>query len=743
MKYTACLLVTLLCLLPVAAVADADFDQEFHDNYALVDIDLLGNTGKVADVKDFTYTKDVATFHFSEGRMHLLRYVMGRPTLALFVGKGHADIEIPSHVERQSMFTVAQDSVIHEDFEECLIRMADDLDLALEEKYTFEDEQLGWRDFNVAKDKQSEFFFKPNIQHKYDNYFQLLRSAYERDANGYFWIDFNRYQYNFDPNRPEQVRISYEHEGGHTVATDGAVFQSKERGIYADDAMSDLIYPTTTLSKYGELEMGGLDGMSVTGGYGGIKLLINSDSLRFVSLFLHFNLKPDSAYLDGKLVGYHHRKDFSFIGILLPEYRYRGDTLDLKLWYRGKNFDCLFPTVENPQPAMHEVTFIVPRGFNYIAPDRGATEPHDGKYEKFTVSTSRPYNTFCIQGYATGFDTLAVTSDLGIGVNFLRSKHIKKGQDCFIPDALYEGATMGAFNFYSGRFGGPAGTFVENVYPEGYLLTMPGMIKLPKIACVTEGSYEAVGGFHALAGNAVARQWYGSLVQAATDRENWLSLAMPEYLSLLYIQDDLDGGEFYSNLVAKRDSIHTLHERIWDLPLAVGNRASETIPVNTVKTNKGVWVLHMLRMLMFDTETGSDKVFLKFMHEFTFTANSKPFTNTDLIRLAEKHYGDKLDWFAHHWLYGVNYPEYDVKYSIEERGGEYYVDVAVETKGVRDDFKMPVILRVGENSESTFVRQMIPGGVSSFELGPYAKKPKDFHFNEYFSVLSKDNVGKK
>ena len=38
---------------------------------------------------------------------------------------------------------------------------------------------------------------------------------------------------------------------------------------------------------------------------------------------------------------------------------------------------------------------------------------------------------------------------------------------------------------------------------------------------------------------------------------------------------------------------------------------------------------------------------------------------------------------------------------------------------------------------------MIPGGVSSFELGPYAKKPKDFHFNEYFSVLSKDNVGKK
>ena len=743
MRYTAFLLGAIICMLSAAVIADTEFDKRLHDNYALVDIDLLGNTGKVAQINDFTYTKDVATFHFKEGRIHLLRYVMGRPTLVLFTGQGHADIDIPSHVERQSMFTVAKDSVISEDFEECLIRMADDLDLLLEEKFTFKDEQLSWRDFNVAKDKQCEFFFKPNIQHQYDNYFQLLRSAYERDAHGYFWIDFNRYQFNFDPNRPEQVRISYEHEGGHTVATDGAVFQRKDRNIYSDDAMSDMVYPTATLSKYGEIEMGGLDGMSVTGGYGGIRLLVNVDSLRFVSLFLHFNLKPDSIFFNDQPVGFHHRKDFRFIGILLPQYHYRGDTLDLKLWYRGKNFDCLFPYVENPQPALHEITFIVPKGFNYIVPDRSVTEPYDGKFEKFTVSTSRPYNTFCIQGYATGFDTLTVVSDLGISVNFLKSRHIKKGQNCFISDALYETTTLDAFNFYCSRIGGPVGTFVENVYPEGFLLTMPGMIKLPQLACVTEGSYTAVGGFHILAGNAVARQWYGALVQPASDRENWLSFAVPEYLSLLFIQNDLDGGEFYSNLVAKRDSIYTLHERIWDLPLVVGNRASQTIPINTIRINKGVWVLHMFRMMMFDTETGSDRSFLKFMHELTFLANSKKFTNTDILRLAEKHYGDKLDWFAQQWLYGVNYPSFDVEYSIEDRSGEFFVTVNVEARGVRDDFKMPVILRVGENDESVFVRQMIHGGKSSFELGPFAKKPKDFHFNEYFSVLSKDNVSKK
>ena len=64
--------------------------------------------------------------------------------------------------------------------------------------------------------------------HTYDNYFQLLRSVYERAEDGYFWIDFDRYVYSFDPNRPEEeVVVAYEHEGGDTEPTNGAVLQTQ------------------------------------------------------------------------------------------------------------------------------------------------------------------------------------------------------------------------------------------------------------------------------------------------------------------------------------------------------------------------------------------------------------------------------------------------------------------------------------------------------------------------------------
>ncbi len=739
-----CLLLLILMIYSISANAnESEFFKQLKDNYSQIEIDLLKSYGRVAQVKNFVYKKDIATFTFEEGTIHLLRYIENRPTTAIFIGKGTATIVIPSEMEKLSLSSIANDSMINENFENCFIRMADDFDKLLEENFQFEDEELGWRTYNVAKESQGEYFFRPSIKHKYDNNFQLLKSVYERNNDGYFWIDFNRFNFSFDPDRAEEVRLAYEIEGGDVVATDGVVLQKKESAIYDNSDLSNISYNIEPIDINATLEMTGLDGMAIDPGECTVRLAINDDSLRFITMFLHFNIKTDSVFYKGIPVDYHHRRDFGCINIILPEYKFKGDTIALTLWYKGKTFDCALPAFENPKPFMNTITLNVPKDYNYIGPDMVEGTQLDKGRKQITIKTQRPYRKYIFQGYASGYDTLSQTSDMGLTLNFLKSKHLHKRMDCYIPDDKFEGTILRAFNFYAGRFGAPFGTFVEYIYPEGYLLSMPGLIKAPQIACITDGSLEDVGGFHILAGNTVARQWYGSLAQHASNREAWLYEAVPEYLSLLFMQADLDGSQFYSNLVNKRDSVYRIVDRNWDVPLATGFRASETVPFATIRQNKGAWLIHMLRFLMFDTETQSDRIFIKFLHELIVRSNSKTFSNADVVQIAEKRYGDKLDWFFSQWLYGTNYPEYDIEYSMIQKDGKYFVEVQCNTQKVPDEFKMPVIIRVEEENNSSFIKQMIPAGKSTFELGPFETNPKKFHFNEFFSVLSKDNVKKK
>jgi len=732
------LIIVVSCLLVGAVSAESTFFKNFKQDYAALDMDLLNNMGELATIKDFVYHKDVATFTFQEGTVHLLRYVEGRPTTAIFVGRGKARIEVPLHVERQGLECVTKDSLVDEDFEVAFIRMADDFDLELKEKFTFKPKELSWKTFTIAKQAQGEVFFRPRILHTYDNYFQLIRSLYERSSDGYFWIDFSRYVFMFDPNRPQQVVVAYELGVSDIVTKEAAVFQRKELGIYDDSRISDISYPTTIIEKHGRIEMTGSDGFDIEQAGVTVKVLVNADSLRFVSLFLPATLREDSIYLDGKPVDYYRRKDFEFIGIILPEYRYRGDTLQFILWYKGKNVDRFMPYVENPQACVNAFSFIIPKGFNYYMPGISKVEPLDDKRDQFTVSSSNLYNQFYFHAYASDIDTIAVPSDIGITLNFLKQKHIpKRLLTCFISDQQFQSSIVDAFNYTAAHLGGPPNTFVEYIVPER-TRSMPGLIQTPQTACVTEGAMEASGGFDVVAGVAIGKQWFGSLLRPVSEREMWIADALPHYLALMFLQNQR-GTPYYTNLLGRRDSIFTQAKRNRDMPLATGKQA-----MASVRINKGVWLLHMLRFLMYDLDTQSEGSFLRFLQELSITCNTRQFTNRDFIDLAEKQYGQSLDWFFKQWLYGRGFPEYEVEYKINQRDGEYFINAEVETKGIDPNFTMPVVMRVeGDDGKSTYFRQVIGGAKTEFELGPFAAKPKELVFNEFFSVLSKDKVRQK
>jgi hypothetical protein len=718
--------------------ADAVFMKKFSQDYAAISQDLLNNPCEVATIKNFRYNKDVATFVLEEGVIHLLRYVDNRPTTALFVGTGSVHIDIPSHAERHGLLSATNKEVVDEKFEVLFIHMADDFDRELKKLFAFQETTLDWKFFNAAKTAQGETFFLPRIDHTYDNYFQQARSLYERKADGYFWADFNRYTYTFDPNRPEEVMVGYEVEGGDVSVREASAFQRMESNTYDDSTLSNIAFPTTVVDRSATLTMGGADGHNLDLAETNIKLFVNDDSTRFVSLFLHHNLNEESIQLNGAPVDYWRRKDFAFIGLMLPAYAHKGDTLDVALRYKGKQFDDAFPRVEDPAPAPITVNYKIPHGFNYVAPGMGAVT-QDGRYDMFTAAPQGLYSKFAQEGYASGYDTIPVTTQSGLALHFLKSERLnKRNYNCYIPDEIYQPTTVKAFDYYHSFLGSPSAIFSFYIYPESNS-NAPGLVGILQAACVSEGTMASVGGFHTLAGPAVARQWFGPQMRPKTDRDIWIAEAMPLYLGAMYIQNDLSGGEFYSHLINRRDTFFTIADLDRDLPLVFGSRGEPMCRVN-----KAVWVVHMLRFLMFDPATSSDRTFLKFVRDLSLLTNMKSFSNNDVIRMAEKHYGQKLDWFFDHWLYGRDYPDYDISYSVHKSEAGWSVACSAKVSNVDSTFSMPVLIRAeGASKETQTVRQFISGNNSEFTLGPFPFEPKEFHFNEYFGVLAKASVSKK
>ena len=727
----------ILTIVLVSSIyAESTEMKKFKSDYSLLDLELLNNPCQVAEVKDFVYQKDLAKFTFASGSFYFLRYVDNRPTTAIFIGQGQAKIEIPSHSERNSLVCVSKKESVYEPFEVCFIRFGDNLDEKVRERFPFTETTLSWKIFNSAKQSQGEVFFKPVIYHKFDNFFQLLRSSYQRADDGFFWVDFNRYVFAFDPNRAEQCRLSYEFEGGDFAITDAVILQRQEYGVYDDSALSNISYPTTCFERDANFTMGGQDGLRIEDAMGTIRLIVNWDSLKYVSLFLDQHLKEDSIYFEEKPVDYWRRKTFDFIGVILPKYYYKGDTLEFVLWYKGKDYISTLPYVENPQASMVNFELKVPGGSNYFMPGK-----LPGENSKVVVAAPfRPYDDFRFQAYVTGADTVTVTSDVGIALNYITLSHITKHNfTCFVPENIQQTAATSAFNFMSQRFGTPPSAFEIFVSPE-VGRGMPGLAYVPQVACVAE--FDAFGGIDLMAGNGIGNQWFGGGLLPASDRESWMAASLAKYLSLMYVENTRGGRAYFSNLFNRSDTLHQVIGRGWDLPLACGGRLKEAIA-----SNKGIWLMHMIRFLMFDPNTRTSPNFNKFVQELAVMGNNGKFSNADFIRLAEKHAEKSLTNFFAQWIYGYGMPEFDVEYSYVQRDGKYYIDGNVVTKKVDASFEMPVIMRVevkgSSAEESQYFSETVKAPESKFSLGPFDSEPKKFAFNEFFSVLSQDKVKKK
>jgi aminopeptidase N len=167
---------------------------------------------------------------------------------------------------------------------------------------------------------------------------------------------------------------------------------------------------------------------------------------------------------------------------------------------------------------------------------------------------------------------------------------------------------------------------------------------------------------------------------------------------------------------------------------------------------KGAYVLHMVRMMMFDNRDG-DARFKDTMHDFVNTYRGKAATTEDFKAMIEKHMtqemdlegNHKMDWFFNEYVFGTQLPSYKMDYSFQPGANDTTtLHLNVTQSGVNDKFRMliPIYLELGDGRVVFLGRAHLTGNSSISENVPLKvgkTQPHRAVINYYDDVLATPN----
>ena len=211
----------------------------------------------------------------------------------------------------------------------------------------------------------------------------------------------------------------------------------------------------------------------------------------------------------------------------------------------------------------------------------------------------------------------------------------------------------------------------------------------------------------------IAHQWWGHIIGWDSYHDQWMSEGFAEFSASLYVQYVRhDAGKFLEFWNNQRDLIIQSRPQTRDKkPYTIGP-VTQGYRLNSAKTGniaqfmiypKGAYILHMLRMMMFDPRAGGDKRFMAMMQDFIKSHYNQDVSTEDFKLSVEKHMTEqmnldgtkRMDWFFNQWVYGTEIPSYRFDYQL---GGGDSLSGRITQSGVSDNFKMlvPVYVDFGK-----------------------------------------------
>ena len=166
---------------------------------------------------------------------------------------------------------------------------------------------------------------------------------------------------------------------------------------------------------------------------------------------------------------------------------------------------------------------------------------------------------------------------------------------------------------------------------------------------------------------------------------------------------------------------------------------------------KGAYILHMIRMMMWNPKTG-DAEFKVMMKDFVQAYTNRPATTEDFKTMVEKHMTAGMDvsgnhtmgWFFDEYVYGTALPSYRLDYSFNPSGNDLVMDLHITQSGVDDRFTMlvPLYLELADGRVVRLGAASITGNQTVDQKVPLAgmkDKPKRAMLNYFNDVLCARN----
>ncbi|MCY4027126.1 MAG: M1 family aminopeptidase [Acidobacteria bacterium] len=263
----------------------------------------------------------------------------------------------------------------------------------------------------------------------------------------------------------------------------------------------------------------------------------------------------------------------------------------------------------------------------------------------------------------------------------------------------------------------------------------------------------------------VAHQWWGASVDWEGYRDQWMTEGFANYAAALYALVGLGNADQFEDMLDawRLDVLGEIRigqglglQRYGLRPAIIRESdAHESGPVvagvrlSTVDTpfdyrllayEKGALILHMLRMLLVDLETGDDTRFREMMRAFVRDHTGGVANTRRFEEAVTRAFGEPMDWFFDQWVYGIDVPTYRPDLTVSplvDAERPFALHGTIRQENVPDGFRMPVPIRLEFRDRPPETHRVwVDAEAVEVEI-PIPERPTEITFNHLHAVLAR------
>lgn len=709
-----------------------------------------------AVVSGLELVRDAGTLRFEEGTIHALEPIHGQTVGLVFIGSGRFVMEAPDPVERAQLRRTMGPDRVDTTLDRAVLLFTDFTMSELEQ-------QLDFGPLEPSRDARREAEEARNYFTNGDGWVDrtvLLPLA--NSDRGFFRAHVSEdgddpLIFTIDEHSAEEVSLARKADG---VKRPEVVARFHRAADYAtgrslpQDAL-DLV-EIHDYDIHTEIE-GGLD----VHGRARLSLTRRDPAQRWIPFRLFYDFEIDSLrWEDGTEAPFYRPDDSSDLWVdfgTVPTDRttlsffYEGDMMDRPqgLWIQLATHNNWYPVYEFGRMIPYRLTFDTPDDLSLTAVGDLMSRTEDrGRVVTTWESGPARMVTFNVGDFDLYESEPPTSGEPALSVLINESAHrrladmaMQRGLLILEQENMAEMVAhdlRNSFRFFNEVYGPTTvDDFVATEIPYSHGEAYPGLVML---AWNTFQWTSSEGFDEMFRAHEVAHQWWGISVEPDTYRDWWIAEGFSEFSGLWYAARANGSVDmYYERLEQTREAL--LERRGRAAPIALGQRAgSSRSPRDYQMTiyQKSAWVLHMLRTLMTDYDTGSDDAFTRVMQRFYSEHRGSTATTARFQAIVEEELGGSMDWFFQQWVYGSEIPTYTFSHMYTPTAeGQVVTTVRIRQENVPDDFQMyvPIHLDFGDEGAAT-VRVLVRGPETTLELPRLPREPDAIEFNPFESVLA-------